>query len=136
MAQKKRKAKTAAQLKKELDSVFSKWVRLSSADKQGYCICYTCNAKKFWKQIQNGHFISRTYLATRFDERNTRTQCVGCNMFGNGKPVEFARKLEIEMPGVTMDLYREAQKIVKNYPYASEIARYKEKLKKYSKFLA
>lgn len=125
MAQKK----SAAKLKKELDAIFSKWVRLSYADSMGYVLCYTCGVKKFWKQIQNGHFISRQYLAIRFDPRNCRPQCIGCNLFGNGKQVEFAAKLEQEIPGVTAVLYREAQKVTKDYPYTYEIERYKPLVK-------
>lgn len=132
---KKRGAKTAAQLKKELDQLFSRWVRLSHADSEGFVVCYTCGARKFWKEIQNGHFISRQYLATRFDPRNTRPQCPGCNLFGNGRQVEFAAKLEAEKKGITLVLYREAQKIVKGYPYEEEIDKYKKKLQKFKKFL-
>lgn len=56
-------------------------------------------------------------------------------MFGNGKPVEFARKLEEESKGTTMKLYREAQKIMKNFPYLEMIDLYKEKLEQFSRFL-
>lgn len=142
MKSKKRKStaasrgtKTAAQLKKELDAIFSKYIRLSFADKDGFVICYTCTKRFFWRQIQNGHFIRRQYLATRFDKRNCRPQCVGCNIFGDGKTVEFAAKLEKETPGIVKILYREAQKIVKGYPYAEEIALYKEKVKKLARDL-
>lgn len=129
------KVKSAAKLKKELDALFSRWVRLSYADGRGFVRCFTCDAKFFWKKIQNGHFIRRQYLATRFDPRNCRPQCVGCNIYGDGKMVEFSAKLEKETPGITIVLYREAQKITKNYPYAVEIERYKTLLKKYKKFL-
>lgn len=131
--------KTAAKLKKELDALVSRYVRLSYA-KRGpggnmFASCYTCGTTKTWKQMQCGHFIRRQYLATRFDLRNLRVQCVGCNIYGDGKMVEFSAKLEKETPGITIVLYREAQKITKNYPYESEIERYKGLLKKYKKFL-
>lgn len=135
MAGKKRAVKTAAKLKKELDFLFSRFIRLSHADKRGYVRCYTCGVRKHWKEIQNGHFIRRQYLATRFDPRNCRPQCVGCNIYGDGKMVEFSAKLEKETPGITLILYREAQKIVKSYPYEEEIARYTVLLKKYKRLL-
>lgn len=127
--------KTAAQLKKDLDGLFSKWVRLSHADKNGNVACYTCGKIFHWKKIQNGHFIRRQYLATRFDPRNCRPQCVGCNMFGDGKTVEFSRKLESEKKGITMALYRDAQAITKNFPYAEKILEYTEKLKQFKALL-
>lgn len=128
-------AKSAAKLKKELDALVSRYVRLSHASAKGFVRCYTCGALKHWKKIQCGHFIRRQYLATRFDLRNLRPQCVGCNIYGDGKMVEFSKKLEKETPGITLLLYKEAQKIVKGYPYEAEIARYKVLLKKYKSLL-
>lgn len=133
---KKRKEKTTSQLKKELDSLFSKFIRLSYADQDGFVSCYTCPKRTHWKDIQNGHFISRGYLATRFSEDNCRPQCVGCNMFGGGKQVEFSRKLELEQKGITIRLYREAQKTIKNFPYKEKILFYREKLSEFPLFNA
>lgn len=127
--------RSVSKLKKDLDSLFSKWVRLSHASEKGFVRCYTCGVLKYWKKIQNGHFISRQYLAIRFDPRNCRPQCVGCNVYGNGKQVEYARKLEAETPGITLLLYREAQAITKNFPYEEKILEYKTKLKRFKHLL-
>lgn len=121
---KKVKKKTTSQLKKELDKLVSEYVRRSYANNET-CTCYTCSKKALWKEMQCGHFISRVYLATRFDLRNLRVQCIGCNIFGNGKNVEFARNLEEENPGIVQKLYRKAQEITKYFPYEQEIERYK-----------
>lgn len=129
---KKVKKKSNAKLKKELDKIFSQYIRQKYADKQGNVICYTCGAKKNWKEAQCGHFVSRSSLATRFCEDNVRVQCVGCNVFGGGKQVEFGRKLESENTGMVQLLFREAQKIVKDYPYEEKIEYYKEKIKELS----
>lgn len=65
----KKRQKTQAQLKKLLDSIFSVYIR------QKYpAECYTCGKKDV--SLQCGHFISRSYLATRFDENNCRPQCL------------------------------------------------------------
>lgn len=91
---KKKKEKTQAQLKKELDRVFSIYIRQKYADKQnGLVKCYTCSTYKPWKEIQNGHWIPRNVLATRFSVDNCRPQCVGCNMFQKGMPDVFAVNL-------------------------------------------
>ena len=90
------KTKSVAKLKKELDNIFSKYIRLKYADKNGMVKCYTCSTIKHWKEIQNGHWIPRNNLATRFDEDNCRPQCVGCNMFNKGRPDEFAVNLQKE----------------------------------------
>ena len=125
---KKVKKKTTSQLKKHLDKVFSIYIRNKYAI-NGYVQCYTCGVTKSISEMQNGHFISRSYLATRFLEQNVRPQCVGCNVFGGGKPVEFARKLEIEEDGIVDWLYREAQKITNDYPYQKQIEYYEERTK-------
>lgn len=88
----KKKLKTQAQLKKELDSVFSQYIRQIHPAR-----CYTCGVSKRRKNLQCGHFISRAYLATRFHEDNCRPQCVGCNVFGGGKPLDFEENLKKEL---------------------------------------
>lgn len=83
--------------KEKLDAIFSKYIRWSHADENGMCTCFTCGKVKPVKGIQNGHFIPRNILITRFDENNCRPQCVGCNMFGNGKFVDFRENLVKEL---------------------------------------
>lgn len=125
----KLKKKSNAKLKKELDKIFSEYIRKSSSNKSGRSRCYTCDKEADWRQLQCGHFISRSYLSTRFDEDNCRSQCVGCNIFGGGKPVEFARKLEKENKGIVQKLYKKAQEIVRYFPYEEKIEYYKQKIK-------
>ena len=79
--------------------------------------------------MQNGHYISRSYLATRFDENNCRPQCVGCNVFGGGKPFEFEERLVKEIGREKVDdLKRKRNDIIRYYPYLEEIEEYKQKL--------
>ena len=87
---KRTKTKTQAQLKKELDRVFSLYIRAKYPK-----VCYTCG--KTDTALQCGHFVSRQYLATRWDENNCRPQCAGCNIFGNGKPLDFEENLKREL---------------------------------------
>lgn len=124
------KKKTISWLKKELDRVFSIFIRQKYADSNGMVRCYTCGVLKPIKEMQNGHFVSRIHLATRYDEDNCRPQCVGCNVFGGGKIAVFATKLEAELgKGIIGRLYRKAQQIVKDFPYESKIAHYKSLIK-------
>ena len=64
---------------KRADKVFSKYIRLSWANNNGMCQCYTCPKVIFWLYIQNGHFQSRGIFALRFEEDNCRPQCFECN---------------------------------------------------------
>lgn len=83
-------ARNAAKLKKELDTVYSIYIRLTYADLDGYVKCFTCGSRFHWKKIQNGHYISRTHLATRWLDKNCHPQCIGCNIFKHGNMDEYA----------------------------------------------
>ena len=88
---KKVKTKTLAKWKKELDTVFSRYIRQRD---QGQC--FTCPKKDHWKSMQNGLFVPRQYLSLRFDERNCNCQCYACNMLYNGQPSLYAVNLKIK----------------------------------------
>ncbi len=110
-------------LKSKADKVFSIYIR-TKYSKDGFGACYTCGKILEFKKTQCGHFVSRVYLATRYDERNCRIQCAGCNIWGHGKPVEFAAKLEEEMPGIVSILYEQAKILQPNFDYQNIINRY------------
>ena len=40
--------------------------------------------------MQNGHFQSRRFMATRYDEKNCAVQCIGCNCFKQGEQFRFS----------------------------------------------
>lgn len=122
--------KTKAQLKKDLDAVFSLYIR-HKYEKDGLVPCYTCSVRKPVKQIQNGHWIPRNNLATRFSEENCRPQCVGCNMFQKGKPDVFAVNLikeGIDIVELQQSRYR-VFKVDINW-YKDKIEHYKNALNK------
>ena len=124
----KKKVKTQAQLKKELDTIFSIYIRQKYADSEGNVECYTCRKIFHWKKIQNGHFISRSYLATRFHENNCRPQCVGDNIFGNGKPLDFEERLKQELGADLVEKMKASRHIslkLDRHWYTAEIAKYK-----------
>ena len=120
-----KKTKTQAQLKKELDKYFSLFIRQKHYKKG----CYTCGKKIPWKQGHCGHFIPRNILITRFSEENCRFQCVGCNVFGNGKILDFEDHLVKELGREKVDALKASRfKILKvdNAWYLSKIQHYKE----------
>ena|SRR3990167_6151422 len=80
-------------LKAKADAVYSKRLRESRADENGMVKCYTCNTVKHWKQMQCGHYISRTRTSLRYYLKNTKVQCPGCNLFNQGRLDVFAINL-------------------------------------------
>lgn len=115
------KQKTQAQLKKQLDTIFSIYIRRAHPAK-----CYTCGRTE--TSLQCGHFISRSYLATRFHEDNCRPQCVGCNIFGNGKPLDFEEHLKKDLG----DEYVENLKKLRHTTVKYDRQWYEEKIAHYS----
>ena len=129
------KKKTTTQLKKEADRLFSLYIRQKYADSEGMVRCFTCPKVIHYlegRKINCGHFVSRAYLATRYDERNCRPQCWGCNNTtfgwgGHGKPVEFAAGLQAEYgPGIVEELYAKAKPLIPNFDYQAIIDKYSE----------
>ena len=74
-----------SQAVKRLDSWFSKYIRLRDADSSGYVRCITCGTRKYWKEVDAGHFQTRAKYSTRWDERNVNAQCKGCNLVNGGQ---------------------------------------------------
>jgi hypothetical protein len=132
--------KTISKLKKELDKWFSLFIRLRNAtDHEGLCQCFTCGKVGHYKSggMQNGHFQSRRFMATRYSEDgNCEVQCVACNMFRGGEQYKFAINLDAKYgEGTAEELEVLARTIMKvsRIDYEEKIAYYKsvvEKLKK------
>jgi len=89
----KRNEISVKKLTKDLDDIFSEYIRRSASDENGYCRCVTCRKIGHWKAMQAGHFISRAKKGTRFDEKNVHVQCPICNGFGHGMLIEYKQFL-------------------------------------------
>ena len=63
----------------KLDQAFSRWVRISNI-KNGKVKCFTCPVELDWREIQNGHFMPRDNMMTRFSEIACKPQCSECNL--------------------------------------------------------
>lgn len=101
------KPATPLYLRKRLDETFSWYVRLSHADERGFCKCYTCGHEDFWTRLQNGHFISRIRLKTRYRTDNCKPQCYRCNITMSGMQWIFGQRLDEQYgAGHAMKIYR------------------------------
>lgn len=119
-------------LKKDLDVIFSQWLRLSNADDSGFCSCFICGESLPYSEMQAGHFIKRGNSLLRFDERNVKVNCRTCNELKDGNLVEYAAKLEEERAGITEILFEEANLVYKftRYELKQMIADYSDRLLK------
>jgi len=126
------KKKTIPKLKKDLDAIFSKYIRLKYS-KNGITHCYTCGRPHEWKWIQNGHYVSRRYTATRWDEGNCKPQCISCNLYNEGMKNVFAINLVREY-GVEhlekLEIKKNNKSKMDRFAYETLINDYKEKVSK------
>jgi len=128
--------KSISKLKKELDKIFSLFIRLRWATNEGLCQCFTCGKVGHYKSggMQNGHFQSRRFMATRYSEDgNCEVQCVACNMFRGGEQYKFAINLDSKYgEGTAEELEFLARTIMKvsRIDYEEKITYYKDAVKK------
>ncbi len=124
------KKPTRSKVVKKLDVVFSQYIRLSNADKNGICTCVTCGKKYHWKQIQAGHFMSRKHYSTRWVEDNVKPQCYGCNVMQQGQQYRFSKYLGNNL---SEELYNKSKEVVKftTDELQDKITYYSERVKKF-----
>jgi hypothetical protein len=123
-------------LKKDLWVIFSKYIRLRDCLKttgtKDNGKCFTCNRLVKIHECDAGHFISRTYNSTLFNEKNVHLQCKKCNAFG-GNVLEYRRQIvKMYGEGADIELEDKATELKKFSPPELKdlIEVYKEKLKK------
>ena len=132
MKKKSKKIRSLGKLKKDFDSVFSKYIR-QKYSKNGLVQCVTCSTWKEIKYMQAGHYISRTYLSLRFFEKNVHPQCPACNVFKKGCLDEYAIWLiGTYGEGILEELNKKKYESKKysRLEYEMFIKIYKDKLKK------
>ena len=123
--------KTISKLKKDLDKVFSLYIRLRHASKDGIVKCFTCDKTAHYKKMHAGHFMSRKHHATRWNEDNVQVQCVKCNLFGQGEQYAFGKLLDIRIAEGKAEELQELSKTTVKYmrfEYEDMIKFYKEKV--------
>lgn len=127
------RAKSASQVKKEADTVFSRYIRLRDMDENGLCHCVTCGRVGTPKEMDCGHYQKRQHMATRYDERNCHAQCKRCNNWEQGAQDLHAIAIDTLYGDGTATMLRDIARTRGKYPlYWMTVVRdkYKDKLKK------
>lgn len=70
-----------AALRTKAHTLMQRLVRMKAADQDGYAECVSCGVVKHYKEMDGGHFISRSYSFHSLREENIHPQCKGCNRF-------------------------------------------------------
>jgi len=121
-----KKVKSLAKWKKELDAIFSRYIRQRDNGQ-----CFTCPKKDDPKKMQNGHFVPRQYLSVRWDEKNCNCQCYACNMLYGGQGATYAVRLA-EKYGQETVKWLESQRWVS---VKLDETFYKEQIEKYKQLV-
>ncbi len=74
------KNKSLAKVIDEIAVLIQKFVRLETADSEGFCKC-PCGKTYHWLEMQGGHWIPRGKTATKIQRWNINAQCVSCNQY-------------------------------------------------------
>jgi hypothetical protein len=85
----KKKLQSLTEIKKDVWTIFSQYIRMKYADWRGYVRCVTCNAAMHWKKAQAGHFIPGRRNSILFDERHIYPQCLRCNVMLSGNLIKY-----------------------------------------------
>lgn len=104
------KAKKTGVNDKKLWKVFSEYIRLRDADKDGICKCFTCNHRAHWKKMDCGHGIGRQHWGTRYNEKNNHSQCKKCNGFEGGMREVYRENMDKKYGPGTWDLMNLAKR--------------------------
>ena len=110
--------------KAKADRYFSAYIRKRDENKP----CITCG--KYSKK-DAGHFISRRFEATRFDEKNVHGQCIKCNRFEYGNQYEHGKAIDRLYGDGTADFLLQRSKMLckrsaMDYEYIAQ--EYKQKV--------
>lgn len=122
-----------ANLKARLDVVFSQYIRLRDARKDGTFRCISCNRVLPFDQADCGHYINRQHMSTRYSEINCNAQCRSCNRFDEGNMQGYRRGL-IAKYGESVVLLLESMKNkvnkISDFEYRAMIDYYKKEVKR------
>lgn len=107
-------------LKKDADTYFSLYIRYRDGKKlynedtgedEWWTVCITCGDWKPLKKMHAGHFQSRRYMATRYDEFNVNGQCPKCNTFNAGEQYLYSKAIDKKFgKGIAEQLEKIARK--------------------------
>ena len=102
----KKKRKTQKQHKDRIDRVFHRYIRLRDVNDQGYGKCISCSKAIHFDESDAGHCISRSKLATRWNEDNVNIQCRKCNRFEYGRQLEYSINIGLDKAEELLQLSR------------------------------
>ncbi len=118
---KKVKQPSKSTLKRYVWAAFAKFIKLRDCLRTTGTLthgkCITCGKLLSISLCDAGHFVSRRYNSTLFDEKNCHLQCRYCNRYLNGNLLEYRRQIvKLYGEGADVVLEDKAMEIKKYTP--------------------
>jgi len=102
---KKKKTKTIGKLKKDLQPIFNKYIRLRDCQGDAGTNCISCGKWFKYEDLQAGHYYAVSgYNGLRFDENNVHAECKRCNCFDESHLIGYGKNLKEKISPLELDL--------------------------------
>ena len=130
---KKKKVVKITTLKNKLDRIFSKYIRLRDRLKNTDCIkCISCGKIIHWKESDCGHYVNRSTMGLRYNEKNCNAQCRKCNRFEEGNMSGYTLGLIDKYGKGIIELLHSAKRLntkITRFEYETLINHYNKEVK-------
>lgn len=126
------KSSSVSVLTKELDTIFSEFIRLRDADHQGTVRCFVTGEKVYYRDADAAHYHPRQHMATRWDERNVHATTQDTNRYDTDHLEKYEKAMLINYSlDILNDLHWAAKSAMKftAFELQEKIDHYKEKVK-------
>lgn len=101
-------------LRRKIQALANKYGRLLDYKRWSVEGCITCNIKT--GKVDGGHFLpTSTYPAIRYYAKQIKCQCIGCNQYRGGMPVEYDIKMRELYGNEFVDNLRSKHRESSNY---------------------
>lgn len=104
-----KKEKGISELIKLADIVFARWIKKRDKLNDNTFKCISCGEFKPVREMQCGHYFSRTFSALRYDEDNCNGECEKCNCFDDqhlkGYEVRLKEKIGLKRFNFLLENY-------------------------------
>lgn len=94
MILKNKKDKSLSTLVKELDTVFSLFIRLRDADESGTVTCFVTGDRLWYLDCDAAHYHVRAKMGTRWDEMNVHATSSNSNRFDDNHYSDYIEAMK------------------------------------------
>lgn len=101
-------------LKRKIQAIANKYGRLMDYQRYLQEGCITCG--KIGGKIDGGHFLpTSTYPSIRYFSKQIKCQCIRCNQYNSGMPLEYEEKMRLMYGNKLVDNLKNEHRKSANY---------------------